>query len=127
MQVLLLFLVSQVNLPTKYLTQHILDTFSKIKYRHLQKFILTDMCNHLQPILVNIVINILAVSIKTKWAGIATHYRLDGLLIEAQWRARFPHLFRVTLYNKYQSLSWRKSGWGMVLITHHLTPRLKKG
>jgi len=29
MQVLLLFLVSQVNLPTKYLTQYDLDTFPK--------------------------------------------------------------------------------------------------
>lgn len=45
MQVLLLFLVSQVNLPTMYLTQYNLDTFPKTKYRHLQKFILTDTCN----------------------------------------------------------------------------------
>jgi len=53
MQVLLLFLVSQVNLPKKHLTQYDLDTFPKTKYSHLQKFILTDTCNQYQ---VNIII-----------------------------------------------------------------------
>jgi len=64
MQVLLLFLVSQVNLPKKHLTQYDLDTFPKTKYCHLQKFILADTCNQYQ-------VNISAISIKTKWARIA--------------------------------------------------------
>jgi hypothetical protein len=66
MQVLLLFLVSQVNLPTKYLTQY--DLLSQRQNTAiLKKFTLTDTCNQYQ---VKIVINISAVSIKTKWARI---------------------------------------------------------
>ena len=98
MQVLLLFLVSQVNLPTKYLKQY--DLLSqKQNTAILKKFTLTDTCNQYQ---VKIVINISAASIKTKWAGIvqmqyqlATGWTVRGS--NPRGKRDFSHLYRPAL------------------------------